>query len=56
MNSTEDFRRLVMALEKLPNTYESEDPLKQNGYVEGVCDSINAIVRLSKQQADNQIS
>ena len=47
MNENADnLDRIVKALEKLPDSYETEHTLKQNGYVEGVCDSINLVVKL----------
>ena len=46
MKSTENLERIIKALEKLPDSYETEHALKQNGYVEGVCDSINTVVKL----------
>ena len=41
--------KIVKALEELPKKYDDckpEDNQKQNGYVEGVCDAINLVVKL----------
>jgi hypothetical protein len=53
MKSTENLDRIVKALEKLPDNYETEHALKQNGYVEGVCDSINTVVKLFIHNVSN---
>lgn len=53
MKSTENLERIIKALEKLPDSYETEHALKQNGYVEGVCDSINTVVKLFIHSVSN---
>ncbi len=41
--------KIIKELENLPKKYDDckqEDLKKQNGYVEGVCDAINLVVKL----------
>lgn len=56
MKSTENLERIIKALEKLPDSYETEHSLKQNGYVEGVCDSINTVVKLFIHSVSHRFS
>jgi hypothetical protein len=55
MTSTENLERIVRDLENLPDKYETEHSLKQNGYVEGVCDSINIVVKLFIHNVSNSV-